>query len=346
MRKIKRKRNYSTYVLVACVCVFSIMGVGYGYLQQTLNINMSLSKKDQIIDITDDVVTTGDGLYEDQYETGRYVYRGTNPNNFIKFNNELWRIIAKEVDGTYKIVRHELLPQNAGYTQMKYDSANHRLTENNTYCANSGNGCGVFAAVSGTFEVPGGYHSGTVTEDSEMKEYLNESYYSTLTGIAKTQVQSHEFDIGAVQYLQDSGNDSIQKNIDGEKMYQWTGNVGLPNVSDVLRASTNMLCMSASASQKLSAQMRMSACDQNYLLETLPDGAGYWLINAYSLAEGDFEYMSSTVWNTSHRNNMFAIGYMPTAIDSLGARPSLYLKSSIKLSGGTGTETDPYIIEE
>ncbi len=45
MRKIKRKRNYSTYVLVACVCVFSVMGVGYGYLQQTLNVNMSLSKK-------------------------------------------------------------------------------------------------------------------------------------------------------------------------------------------------------------------------------------------------------------------------------------------------------------
>ena len=65
------------------------------------------------IDITDEVVSSGDGLYQDQYEPGRYVYRGSNPDNYIQFNNELWRIIAKETDGTYKIIRDELLPQNA-----------------------------------------------------------------------------------------------------------------------------------------------------------------------------------------------------------------------------------------
>ena len=47
-----------------------------------------------------EVVTSGDGLYEDQYETGRYIYRGSEPNNYIQFNNELWRIVAKETDGT------------------------------------------------------------------------------------------------------------------------------------------------------------------------------------------------------------------------------------------------------
>ena len=52
---------------------------------------------------------------------------------------------------------------------------------------------------------------------------------------------SHSFNIGAVEYLDQSGAeaDSIEKNIAGEKMYQWTGNVGLANVSDILRASTN-----------------------------------------------------------------------------------------------------------
>ena len=44
---------------------------------------------------TVEVVTSGDGLYEDQYETGRYIYRGSEPNNYIQFNNELWRIVAK-----------------------------------------------------------------------------------------------------------------------------------------------------------------------------------------------------------------------------------------------------------
>ena len=58
-------------------------------------------------------------------------------------------------------------------------------------------------------------------------------------------MQSHVFNIGSVQYLDESGNDSIEKNIAGEKMYQWTGNVGLINVSDVLKASTNTACKSA-----------------------------------------------------------------------------------------------------
>ncbi len=41
------------------------------------------------------LVSSGDGLYEDQYENGRYIYRGQSPNNYVEFNNELWRIIAK-----------------------------------------------------------------------------------------------------------------------------------------------------------------------------------------------------------------------------------------------------------
>ncbi len=57
-----------------------------------------------------DVVTSGDGLYVDSYEDERYIYRGTNPNNYIEFNDELWRIVAKESDGTYKIIRNELYP--------------------------------------------------------------------------------------------------------------------------------------------------------------------------------------------------------------------------------------------
>lgn len=187
MRKIKKKKNYTKYVLVVAICVFSCMGIGYSYLQETLSIHMSLSKKG--LDITDEVVTTGDGLYEDAYETGRYIYRGNEPDNYIWFNEALWRIIAKESDGTYK---------------------------------------------------------GTVTEDSTMYEYLNETYYQEMTSEAKNQIQFHTYNIGPVQKLMDE-TDSIHKNIEGEKMYRWTGNVGLINVSDVLKASLNASCVSVTA---------------------------------------------------------------------------------------------------
>ena len=54
-------------------------------------------------------VTEGDGLYADEYESGRYIYKGANPNNYITFNNETWRILSIEGDGRIKIVRNELL---------------------------------------------------------------------------------------------------------------------------------------------------------------------------------------------------------------------------------------------
>ena len=292
---------------------------------------------------TVEVVTSGDGLYEDQYEAGRYIYRGSEPNNYIQFNNELWRIVAKESDGTYKIVRDELLPQNEGYTFMAYDVENHRLTENNTYCTYPSRGCGVYAAVSGTFQTPDGRYSGTVTEDSSIKEYLNNTYYPTLNGIAKTQVQSHTFNIGSVQYLDESGNDSIQKNIAGEKMYKWTGNVGLVNVSDILKASTNIACQSATDQlNKLMQETPEVTCDSNYLLDTLADPTGYWTINAASAESGD---RSDRVWDAARDAGLAGLVDDDADIDDYGgARPVLYLKSDIEITGGDGTKGNPFVI--
>ena len=59
-----------------------------------------------------DIVSGGYGLYADEYESGRYIYKGANPNNYITFNNETWRILSIEGDGRIKIVRNELLPSS------------------------------------------------------------------------------------------------------------------------------------------------------------------------------------------------------------------------------------------
>ena len=295
-----------------------------------------------------EVVTSGDGLYEDQYEDGRYVYRGSEPNNYIQFNNELWRIIAKEADGTYKIIRDEILPQNANYTTMAYDVSNHRLTENNTYCIEPSSGCGVFAAVSGTFQTPDGKYSGTVTEDSSIKEYLNNTYYPTLNGTAKTQVQSHAFNIGSVQALE-VGNDSIQKNIAGEKMYQWTGNVGLVNVSDLLRASTNIACTSATDEFKAVMQEVPQETCGSYLTTMSPINEelgfiGYWTMNALSAVSSD-GYSSGAAWMAVFSRGFGIFAANVAAFDDVyGARPVVFLKSSIQFTGGDGTKSNPYII--
>ena len=277
-----------------------------------------------------EIVSSGDGLYEDSYEAGRLIYRGQDPDNYITFNNETWRIIAKETDGTYKIIRNDVLADRA------FDEANHRSTANNSYCKRPSYGCGVYAAVEGTFSSPSGSQSGTVTEDSSIKIYLNEDYYTNnINATAKGQMTSHTFNIGAVEYL--SASDSIEKNIAGEKMYQWTGNVGLANVSDILRASTNPLCTSATTSYN-----GTNECNSNYLLDRgSASELFYWTINAYSSGYGAFSYR---VW----RGRVISSdAYVDCASafgdDNTAPRPVVFLKSSTTLSG-SGTLEDPFTI--
>lgn len=50
------------------------------------------------------LVNKGSGLYEDRNNS--YIYKGNNPNNYIKFNNELWRIISID-NGAIKIVKND-----------------------------------------------------------------------------------------------------------------------------------------------------------------------------------------------------------------------------------------------
>ncbi len=288
-----------------------------------------------------EVVTSGDGLYEDQYEDGRYVYRGSEPDNYIRFNNELWRIIAKETDGTYKIIRDELLPQNDGYETIPFDGYT-RTTEKNTYCTNPSYGCGVFAAVSGTFQTPNGNKSGTVTEDSSIKKYLTDTYYPTLDETAKTQIQSHAFNMGSVQFLDESGNDSIAKNIAGEKMYKWTGNVGLVNVSDLLRASTNIACTSVTDEYNAYLEDIPRETCGSYLTMFDASFIGYWTINSLSSESNPQPY---TVWIGGFRQGIGELNGEEAYIGRyMGTRPVVYLKSSAEITGGDGTKGNPYVI--
>ena len=77
-----------------------------------------------------EIVKSGDGLYEDEYEKGKYTYKGANPNNYITFNNEMWRIISIDSTGLIKIMRNESI----GY--IGWDSSNNnwaRPATLNTY---------------------------------------------------------------------------------------------------------------------------------------------------------------------------------------------------------------------
>ena len=276
-----------------------------------------------------DIVSGGEGLYADEYESGRYIYRGQNPDNYITFNGETWRIIAKETDGTYKIIRNDVL------ATRPFDSQNR--TASSTYCTSTSS-CGVYAAVEGIFSSPSGLLSGTVTEDSSIKIYLNDDYYTNnINSTAKGQMTSHSFNIGAVEMLNDASSDSIEKNIFGEKMYTWTGNVGLANVSDILKASTNPLCTSVTTSYS-----DYDACNSNYLLDKgSASKLYYWTINAYSAESGG---LSSLVWYGYVRSSdVFVNDQYANRSSDVAPRPVVFLKSDTTLNG-SGTSEVPFTI--
>ena len=104
-------------------------------LESTLNVTLDYEQSDGTTVIppaqesitTEDLkalaVTEGDGLYADEYEVGKYTYKGANPNNYITFNNETWRIISISSDGTLKIMRNESIGN------MAFDSDNSNAWE-------------------------------------------------------------------------------------------------------------------------------------------------------------------------------------------------------------------------
>lgn len=86
-------------------------------------------------DIQKDVVTSGSGLYEDENEDGRYFYRGSNPNNYIVFSGDMWRILSLETDNTIKIVKNEPLLRTDwdGDGTIKWNTATLNTYLNSTY---------------------------------------------------------------------------------------------------------------------------------------------------------------------------------------------------------------------
>ena len=91
------------------------------------------------------VVTSGDGLYVDKYNEERYVYKGGNPNNFIKFNDELWRIISVEKDGTLKIIRANPLDNPTTKEGQSVTFNDRNSIDYGTYCSKSNYGCNIWA---------------------------------------------------------------------------------------------------------------------------------------------------------------------------------------------------------
>ena len=87
MRKIRRKREKRKQkIIIIIVFLFLIiMTSGYAAFSTNITFHAKGNIKWKIIDITDNVVTSGEGLYKDEYEEGRYVYKGGKQMEHIRY---------------------------------------------------------------------------------------------------------------------------------------------------------------------------------------------------------------------------------------------------------------------
>lgn len=158
------------------------------------------------------ISTTGDGLYASPTNSGRYIYRGANPNNYIwldengdgnRISTEIYRIISFESDGSIKVIRNNSIGSMAWDKIDENDiTTGPRKNDNNTYCnytasAAGYNGCNVWGTQANTYYnsetlsnlsqnfyfkyyedntstlLQNSSNTGTVTKNSSLNEYLN-----------------------------------------------------------------------------------------------------------------------------------------------------------------------------
>ena len=234
----------------------------------------------------DKVVTSGDGLYEDEYEEGRYIFKGGNPNNYITFNNEEagWRILSIEPDGKLKIMQIKTIREET------WDSS----------------------------------YSNNWSRPASLNTYLNGTYYNRLTDIAKQQIVASDFSIGGIT---DNNND-MKTQVSDENSSKWNGKVALATVSEYIRSCNNN---SSCKTLRLYGNNYTTCRDTTWMYEE-----AWWTLTPDS-SRSSYVFivnMAGDVVNSNTINNSFTIN----------VHPVVYLSSDIKITGGDGSQSNPYQI--
>ena len=276
-------------------------------------------------------VTSGDGLYVDGYEDNVYTYRGSNPNNYVTFNGESWRIIsANTEDNTIKIMRNTLLEDRA------YDTDSNGRYNSGQYCSNRYFGCNIYGSTSSLYNSSGnaistlarqvnGTKYALPSKESVMSTYLNGTYYNSLNATARSMVkQDARYKAGIPSHA--SGVTTAQT-VTQVSSVLWQGKVALIDASEYLRASTN----SGSCTGIYSSYQSGHPCATNNWLHI---SDAYWTMSPYSNSE------STDVWT------VYGNGYLSSydANYARGVRPVVTLSSNIQITGGAGTSSDPYTL--
>ena len=282
-----------------------------------------------------------DELKYDNTEDNNLRYVGANPNNYVSFNNELWRIIGafnNIDDGTgtketrLKIIRSEPIG-NYGWD----NKTNGTGSSTSIYGSNDWSDSALQVVLN-----EGAYWNRTSGECPYGQNGVTTSCDFTSTGLteeAKSMIGNAKWNLGGVSspsnisssfYTSERGT-----TVHSGRPTEWIGKIGLMYPSDYGYATsggstTNReTCLNTELSNWDGSSV--SDCKDN---DWLYDSSNHqWTITPYSSHSSDVfsVYSFGNVYNF-YANHSYAVS------------PALYLSSNVKISGGDGSEGNPYTL--
>ncbi len=285
--------------------------------------NVNYTEKDSVTYLNNYIIGlsgTTQGTGQVVQENG-YRYEGKDPNNYIWFNNELWRIIGVFDENSHGVSGQNLVKiiRNDSIGGLAWDKSNTNdwtasslMNLLNGAYLNSENGTGG--------EYCYGY-STTVGANCDYRESgINNTYRPMienvtwyLGGYSSTSATAESF------YGYERGT-----TVYSGRPTSTTGYIGLMYPSDY---GYSVLASSCARTTNLGSYSNSTCAGQSWMY-----GQGYeWTITPNSSGSNSvFSVYSSSNGSIAHR------GY--------SARPVLYLDSNVYIYDGTGTVSDPYII--
>ena len=274
----------------------------------------------------------GEGLKIDNTSDENIRYYGSDPNNYVRFNNELWRIIGVFGDNV-KLIRSEKLGD------LSWDSSEKSV--------NYGLGVNEWSQSDLQVYLNTMYYGGTtVTCFGDWNNTTTTCPTGTIDETSKSLIDYHIWNTGAIEstkrtdtlafYSAERGtkgkicssgnncNDTVTRKT------EWTGYIGLPYVTDWAYASSESVC---ETNMQTKDDSNVYICKNNNWMQrnTLawylsPGASGLFANSAWYVGGGGY---------ADHGN----------AATSDAVVPSIYLKSNVLIESGTGTSSEPYILK-
>ena len=163
------------------------------------------------------------------------------------------------------------------------------------------------------------------SEEADLNEYLNTTYYNGLNATARSMVKQDA--VYKVGVLKNQSGQTTSTDVSQVKAAKWKGKVGLIDATEYVRASTNSNCTGAYAYYTTtSCYNNSSSHNWMYLNDT------WWTMSPLS------SNYSSSVWRVDSGGDFFSY----RAYDSRGVRPVVTLAPDVKITGGDGSSTNSY----